>query len=161
MHVYDRILKGIIAALLLAITLLVVAQVFFRFVLSSPLPWPEELARLVFFYLVFVGGALASLHGDHISIEVVDSAVDEDGRSALFVSVARGLVVVAIMGVAVYGGVQVAPRAHRIALSGTGLPRSLMTMAVITGSALMGLDALVRVIGNVWRLTAAGRRRER
>lgn len=146
MSVYERALKVAVGLLLLGITGLVVAQVFFRFVLSSPLPWPEELARLIFVYLVFVGGAFASLHNDQISIEVVDVALDESSKKASVTSIVRETIMVIVMAVTVVGGIQVAPSAHRIALSGTGLPKSLMTVAVIIGAALMGLEALRRII---------------
>lgn len=155
MSVYERILKVAVGLLLLGITVLVVAQVFFRFVLSSPLPWPEELARLIFIYLVFVGGAFVSLHDDHISIEVVDAAVDETSKKASVMSIIRELVMVLVMVVTVVGGIQVVPSAHRIALSGTGLPKSLMTTAVIIGAALMGMEALRRIVLDVRKLTGS------
>jgi TRAP-type C4-dicarboxylate transport system permease small subunit len=153
MSVYERALKVAVGLLLLGITGLVVAQVFFRFVLSAPLPWPEELARLIFVYLVFVGGAFASLHNDQISIEVVDVALDDSSKKASVTSIVRETIMVIVMAVTVVGGIQVAPRAHRIALSGTGLPKSLMTVAVIIGATLMGLEALRRIIIDIRKLT--------
>ena len=158
MSVYERVLKVAVGLLLLGITGLVVAQVFFRFVLSSPLPWPEELARLIFVYLVFVGGAFASLHNDHISIEVVDTALGESTRKAAITNIVRETIMVIVMAVTVVGGIQVAPRAHSIALSGTGLPKSLMTVAVIIGATLMGLEALRRIIIDVRKLIGSRER---
>ena len=158
MSVYEKALKVAVGLLLLGITGLVVAQVFFRFVLSAPLPWPEELARLIFVYLVFVGGAFASLHNDQISIEVVDVALDDSSKKASVTSIVRETIMVIVMAVTVVGGIQVAPRAHRIALSGTGLPKSLMTVAVIIGAALMGLEALRRIVIDIRKLTGSRER---
>ena len=158
MSVYERALKVAVGLLLLGITGLVVAQVFFRFVLSAPLPWPEELARLIFVYLVFVGGAFASLHNDQISIEVVDVALDDSSKKASVTSIVRETIMVIVMAVTVVGGIQVAPRAHRIALSGTGLPKSLMTVAVIIGATLMGLEALRRIVIDIRKLTGSHER---
>ena len=146
MSIYERVLKGIVALFSLAVAVVVLAQVFFRFVLDSPLPWPEELGRLIFIYLVFIGGALVSLHGDHISIELVDQRVGENGVKALLITVARELLSVIVMIVIVVGGVQLAPRSHRLALSATGLPKSLMTVPVIIGAALMGVESRRRII---------------
>jgi TRAP-type C4-dicarboxylate transport system permease small subunit len=117
------------------------------------MPWPEELARLIFVYLVFIGGAFASLHNDQISIEVVDVALDDSSKKASVTSIVRETIMVIVMAVTVVGGIQVAPRAHRIALSGTGLPKSLMTVAVIIGATLMGLEALRRIIIDIRKLT--------
>jgi TRAP-type C4-dicarboxylate transport system permease small subunit len=158
MSVYERALKVAVGLLLLGITGLVVAQVFFRFVLSSPLPWPEELARLIFVYLVFVGGAFASLHNDQISIEVVDVALDGSSKKASVTTIVRETIMVIVMAVTVVGGIQVAPRAHRIALSGTGLPKSLMTVAVIIGATLMGLEALRRIVIDIRKLIGSRER---
>ncbi|MFO7780730.1 MAG: TRAP transporter small permease [Spirochaetia bacterium] len=158
MSVYERALKVAVGLLLLGITGLVVAQVFFRFVLSSPLPWPEELARLIFVYLVFVGGAFASLHNDQISIEVVDVALGESSNKTSVTSIVRETIMVIVMAVTVVGGIQVAPRAHSIALSGTGLPKSLMTAAVIIGATLMGLEALRRIIIDIRKLIGSRER---
>ena len=146
MSIHERILRGIVAFLLLAIALVVFAQVFFRFVLDSPLPWPEELGRLIFIYLVFIGGALVSLHNDHIAIEVIDHRLGRNGRAALVISTVRELLSVLVMVVIVIGGVRLAPRSHRLALSATGLPKSLMTVPVILGAVLMGVESIRRVI---------------
>lgn len=149
MSVYERALKTVIALLLLAIATLVIAQVFFRFVLSNSLPWPEELSRLIFIFLVFIGGALASLHDDHISIEAVDMAVEDSSRTAALMQILREALMVIVMLVVIYGGFQVLPKAHNISLSATGLPKSLMTVPVIIGAVLMTGESVRRIGVNV------------
>ena len=158
MSVYERALKTVIALLLLAIATLVIAQVFFRFVLSNSLPWPEELGRLIFIYLVFIGGGLASLHGDHISIEAVDMAVEDTSRTAAVMQILREALMVLVMIVVIYGGFQVAPKAHSISLSATGLPKSLMTVPVIIGAVLMLGEAVRRIGVNVRHIRSASER---
>ena len=156
MSFYERALRTVVALLLLVISVLGVAQVFFRFVLSSPLPWPEELGRLFFIYLAFIGGALASIHGDHISIEAVDMAVDDTGRTAAFLQFLRETLMVVVMVFVIYGGFQVIPITHNVSLSATGLPRSLMMVPVIIGAALMTLEALRRIGITVRQMRAQG-----
>lgn len=151
---YERVLKAIVGLLMLGIASLVLAQVFFRFVLSNSLPWPEELGRLFFIYLSFIGGALASIHGDHISIEAIDMAVEDTSRVAAFLQILRELLMVVVMIFVIYGGFEVLPRAHNVSLSATRLPRSLLMVPVIVGAVLMTFEALRRIGINVRHIWA-------
>jgi TRAP-type C4-dicarboxylate transport system permease small subunit len=125
---------------------LVTAQVVFRYFFSNPLPWPEELGRLSFIFLVFIGGALASIHDEHISIEAIDSLLKRKKKALRIVKILREFLVVLIMVITVVGGIEIFPRAHRIALSATGFPKSLMTLAVIIGGLLIGAESVRRII---------------
>jgi len=61
----------VLATLLGAAILILAAQVFFRYVLNSSLTWPEELARFVFTWIIFLGAALAIRDGLHIRIDLI------------------------------------------------------------------------------------------
>jgi len=52
-----------------AIILLVLLQVFSRYVLQLPIKGTEELARLVFVWACFCGAALATLRGEHVRVD--------------------------------------------------------------------------------------------
>ena len=67
-----RLLEYICAALMALLVLFLFIQVFARYALQSPPDWTEELARTVFLYATFVGGALAVARNMHLKI---DSAV--------------------------------------------------------------------------------------
>ena len=51
--------------------LLVVAQVVLRYVFNDPLDWSEEMARIVFIYLAFVGIGAAYGRRRHMSIDAL------------------------------------------------------------------------------------------
>lgn len=55
----DRILRAICVVLFAALVLLVVWQVFTRFVLSQPSSWSEEAARYTFVWVSLIGIAIA------------------------------------------------------------------------------------------------------
>jgi TRAP-type C4-dicarboxylate transport system permease small subunit len=67
-----RLLEYICATLMALLVLFLFIQVFARYALQSPPDWTEELARTVFLYATFVGGALAVARNMHLKI---DSAV--------------------------------------------------------------------------------------
>ena len=61
-----------IVALLMAVMVgTIILQVYCRFVLGNPLSWSEELARYVFVWITFLGGAVAYRHGSHIIVETI------------------------------------------------------------------------------------------
>ena len=54
-----RAVETVLALLMLLLIGLVSAQIFMRYVMHSPLTWSEELARMTFVYLTFIGAGLA------------------------------------------------------------------------------------------------------
>ncbi len=60
-RVLDRLLRGLLALLLGALTVCVFLQVLVRFVFKHPLPWTEEVARLAFVYSISVDFLLVVL----------------------------------------------------------------------------------------------------
>ena len=133
------------------ILLFVSLQVIFRFILGNPLPWPEELSRLLFIYLVFIGGAEASLSRTHIAIDVVDAFGFPPAVNKVL-EIVRGIVVVITMGVVVYGAWIMLPAMATMPLPATGFPVSIMVLPVLVGSALMVFYALWHVGCDIRRL---------
>ncbi|AYO29547.1 MAG: TRAP-type transport system small permease protein [Thermoanaerobacteraceae bacterium] len=52
-------------------TVVTFAQVFFRFVLNSPLAWSEELARYLFVWITFIGASVALHRWGHFQVDIV------------------------------------------------------------------------------------------
>jgi len=46
------------------------AQVFFRYILRSPIYWVEELARLLFVYIVLIGSIICFEKDTHIKVNL-------------------------------------------------------------------------------------------
>lgn len=65
---FEEIVGG---TLLLIICLITALQVVSRYVFSAPLAWAEELATILFAWLVFIGSSLALKKKEHFAIEVV------------------------------------------------------------------------------------------
>lgn len=63
--------KWICVASLSVMTLMIVLQVLFRYVIQSSLSFSEELARYMFIWSAFVGSALALKNRSHVSIEII------------------------------------------------------------------------------------------
>jgi TRAP-type C4-dicarboxylate transport system permease small subunit len=59
------------AGLMLAMVLVLFAQVVSRFVFSNSLSWSEELARYLFIWLIFLCLGAVTLRGEHVAIDLV------------------------------------------------------------------------------------------
>ncbi|MDR2391037.1 MAG: TRAP transporter small permease [Planctomycetota bacterium] len=46
----------------------VLLQIFYRYVLGSPLVWSEELSRILFIWVALIGWTIAMRHGSHLRI---------------------------------------------------------------------------------------------
>jgi tripartite ATP-independent transporter DctM subunit len=68
----DRSVETVAVLTLLGCCLLAVTQVVFRYGLNNSLPWPEEVARLGFVWVVFLGMAIAVHRDAHLRIDQVD-----------------------------------------------------------------------------------------
>lgn len=69
---------------LLALMVIVVSwQVISRYVLSSPSPWTEEVARMVLVWLGFLGAAYAHSEDAHLGIDLLEESLAEANRARL------------------------------------------------------------------------------
>ena len=75
-----KLVMGISAIAVLVVTF---AQVLFRYVLKSPLPWSQDVLRLAFTYLVFWGAAWCVREKGHLNVDVVLTAIPVKARQAV------------------------------------------------------------------------------
>lgn len=63
-----RICRWVLVILGAAMTLLILLQVFFRFVIYLPFPWSEECARYLMIWMGMLGSVIALEHQRHIGV---------------------------------------------------------------------------------------------
>ena len=68
---WDSLIEAACAVAVVALTVIVCLQVFNRFVLKTPLAWSEDIAMLLFQWVVFLGAALGVKRLRHFGIELV------------------------------------------------------------------------------------------
>lgn len=96
-----NIVKYLIMILLAVMSVLVFAQVAFRYLLHSPLAWSEELTTYMFSWLAYFGAAVVLYHNDHVSItSVVDMLKNETVKKAI--AVVRQIIILVFFVVAGY-----------------------------------------------------------
>ena len=73
----------VVILVFIALTLTVVLQVFFRYVLQHSLRWTEEAARYLLIWLVLLGSAVAMRHRAHLQVDILTAALPPKPRRIL------------------------------------------------------------------------------
>ena len=139
--VADRLMQGSIAALVVAEAGVVGLQVVGRHVFRHPLPWTEEIARLLLGWLMCAGGLWALRHNRHPRVTVLLRRFSQSQREAID----RGLrLVLAVFFLYLIGPawkLTVASAAERLPASGIS---GAATSAVLPAALLFMLVELLR-----------------
>ena len=73
----------IITIMLIIVCVVLIMQVFFRFVLNSPLIWSEELARYLFIWLTMLGLSYNVRTDNNISMTLIVSKMPKEAQKIL------------------------------------------------------------------------------
>jgi TRAP-type C4-dicarboxylate transport system permease small subunit len=138
------------ACLLLMLVLVgdIFLGVFSRYVLQATFRWYDEVARLCFVWIIFLGAAVAVRRGTHFRVHLL---VDRLGpRARRITDTLVTLIVIAFGLVLVAGGVRMAPIAHRQLTDALELSMLWFYAALPVGGALMILFSLPH-LRRAWR----------
>ncbi|MBN6185404.1 TRAP transporter small permease [Aneurinibacillus sp. BA2021] len=73
MKVLKKWLEIVTGLSLAVVVLATFAQVLLRFVFKIPAPWTEEVSRIAFAYMVFLGSALGVKYKAHLSVDILSA----------------------------------------------------------------------------------------
>ena len=108
----DKFLSIACAVLLSFMTILVLIQVFSRYVLNSPVAFTEELVRYSLIWTGFIGAAYAFSTREHMSLTLVRDKFTGKAHTALLVAI-DGLILLLAIFVITIGGFKLAVSASR------------------------------------------------
>lgn len=138
------LVESIAGVLLALVVVIVLLQVFGRYILQISLSWPEELARYVLVWLMIFGAAAAAASRSQIVVDTLLELVPASVRRALeALSALAGLVAVALL-VWTSQPLIFGP-AGRSTSPATGIPSFWIYLAVPVGGALLVLFALAEL----------------
>ncbi|CAM3360798.1 TRAP transporter small permease [Halomonas lysinitropha] len=134
-------MEHLIAAILVALIISVSANVIGRSLLNNSLPWADELARMLFVWLVFIGAAAAFAHFEHIAVDFVVRKLKP--RAAYTLYLMQHLIISVLMGIMIWGGYVVMSRSTgRTAI--LGVPWNLINVSLVLCSIFILSVALWR-----------------
>ena len=90
---------GVAVACFFGLFVLIIVQVHFRYVLNNPLSWPEEIARNLFIWTVYLGLVKNFREDSHYRIDFLINRVGRRVRHAiqLAVDIGAGVLFVAVL----------------------------------------------------------------
>ncbi len=123
------------ATLLAGMCIVAAVQVAGRYLLASPPAWTEEMATLLFAWLVFVGAALALKRNEHFALDVVVERLPGSWRRIVQGGV---LVLVLMFCILLIGyGARLAIGAWNVTTAVLEIPRTWLYASVPFGGGLM------------------------
>ena len=136
------------ALTMLAITLVLFAGVVWRYFFIDPLTWSDEIARLLFAWLAFLGAAIGVKRGAHSAVAVFEARMPLRWQRRM---VLLALVATALMAcVLVYTGTRETIANFSQVMAVTRLSRGWQYLSVPVSGALM-LVYLVPLTRRAWR----------
>lgn len=145
----DKAIKGAVATSIFLIMAIICVQVFFRFVLNSALPWPEEASRFLMIWALFIGGAYAFLENEHASITFLSKRFPY--KLSIVVNVFNNLVIIFFLSVIIYGGYQQMDRLGGLTTGAMGISRAIPYAAIPVSCILYVLFAFRLILINLNR----------
>ncbi len=143
----DKLFRGIqilIAFFLAVMIVLVFANVVMRYVFSTGFAWSEEIARLCFIYLVYLGTIDAFRDNRHLGVEMLVERVGPRARKIIY-AVIQGIVIW-MMGLLAFGSFTLAKQGLRDKWVATGYPLFLISgVGVVTGVSII-LLAIANIV---------------
>jgi C4-dicarboxylate transporter DctQ subunit len=137
-------------SLLVAMCLVGVTKVVSRYLLTSPMAWTEELATILFAWMVFIGAALALKKHEHFAIEFL---VDLLPRGSRKLAQTFSLLVVLVFCALLIGyGMRLVVMNWAVLTPMLEISRGWVYLSVPFGGILMG----VRTVEMIVRLWKAG-----
>jgi TRAP-type C4-dicarboxylate transport system permease small subunit len=127
--------------LLVGVFVLVLTQVFTRYVLGTPLSWTEEAARLALVWLTFMAAAFVSSRRAHITVDLIVTIVPR--RVAAAIGVLAQVLVIATAAFLGFAGIGMVLLVDGITLPATGLPTAALYAAALVGFILILIHSVL------------------
>lgn len=138
-RIADRLLETLLVFVLGAMSLIVAANVFCRFVLGFSLYWGDEAAQSLLVWLTFLGAALAVRERAHYSFDMFER-VASGTLSRVLGLTSRVITIVALVGLFAWS-LEVAIGIHPWIMPAMGISRTWVYAAGPVGCAFMLLYA--------------------
>lgn len=127
-------------SVLCALVVILCMQVLFRFFLNQPLDFTEEIARLLFAWLVFVGAARAMRVSQHFVVDIVYNKLPDNIRN--FVGFLIDFVTLAFIAAMFWIGMTASLKGAAQIMPVLQISKSAQTMALPVGMLLMAIHAI-------------------
>lgn len=140
-------MEAVVFVLVLALVVLIVLQVFTRYVMHAALPWTEEVARMVLVWTVMLGAAIAMERNEHYAITVLSDRFR--GAMRVWVLVITNLLGLVFLAALAYHGAEYMSANMKTTYVSTQVSRGWVYLALPVGSVIMSASLVLHSI-EVW-----------
>lgn len=140
----DAATARLVAAAMAVMFLVVVAQVFYRYVLNAPLIWAEEGARYLLVLTTFVGAPVAMRRGAHIAVTLIVELLPPGARRA--VETAAQVASCVVYGVLIRYGFALASQNFDQLSPALHLPLGAVYLMIPLAGLVLALQAIQRIV---------------
>ncbi len=137
----DSLLLGLSMFLLAEMAILLLIQIFCRFILKSPLFWVEEILRMSQIWIVFLACSLVFKRSEHPGFRLIPELLPFHARKALWIF--SMLLVLGIGVFMAYYGVILCKTSTFT--SANGIPRYWTILPVVIGGAWTAVEAVCKI----------------
>jgi len=131
-------------------SLVVVVQIFSRYIFNYSFVWAEEFVRYLMIWMVMIGAALVQSKNDHIRIDFFPLLAGPRGRRIL--ETLFRLCTLIFLTVLVYKGIKAVYFSRLFESPGLRISMVWPTLAIPSGAMLMGLYTLSALFRDLYRL---------
>ena len=135
-----KLCSGLLFVLGLLMTVVILLQVFFRFVVQIPFPWSEECARYLMIWMAMFGSVAALRMGRHLGVRVLVDRLPE--RTYDLIVPLLQLAMIFFLGVIGTQGFDLALANLDQASAAMEIPMLIPYLAIPVGSWMMILDVV-------------------
>lgn len=140
----NMLVKFVLGLMIATMSVLILTQIFTRFVINYPLHWTEELARYLMIYSVFLGAAVAIRYNRLIAIEAIAQAMSETKR--LWLKRFVMLLTIIFSSLVIFYGIDILDAVKNQTSAGLRIPMNIPYFAIPLGAGLMIINAIAVMI---------------
>ncbi|MCM3762251.1 TRAP transporter small permease [Alkalihalobacillus oceani] len=139
----EKVENTLVATMLFLILIVVIAQVYARFVTGNSITWAGELSRFLAVWLIFLGSAIALRRNLHIQVDNLYNNVSE--KLGLVLYVLRGLIILAFLAVIFVGSLEMLEIVSMQTSPGLGIRMNFVYIVMPVSICLMVVVVLVQL----------------
>lgn len=143
----NRSVEAITITMLITMVIVVAAQVFWRYVLSSSLGWSEELSRFLFIWIIFLGTEIALRKKAHIALDSLEQMLK--GISKLLLSILIDIIIIIFAIIVFISGIELTQSTINQPSAALSLPMSWVYVVIPVSMGLIIMNTLYSIIKKV------------
>ena len=134
-RIFNSLITYFPQVMLLLIFITVSLQVFFRYVLKSPIRWTEEIAVLFFIWFTFTGAALCTRDSKHLQLEYFVEKMPYSVKR--YFKILHKLLILLVLVFIIISGVLMVREFYSYKMPASGLSRFFYYSALPIGAIVM------------------------